>query len=1039
MLAGFVTSLIGIPSLSALSVRSVGALRDGEGNWELHVVFSGPVALAEANDLAHYQLRQGTLNSVRVLDALLDRSQELPSGERPPGGWLEPNQAVILQAEGLVVTESNALTVGGILDAVTGERLDEVVIEFIPSSYFFAESGTPQLSGQVLALGDEGFEILSNGARQWSDYDEVVLAYQEVTGDFDLAMRVPFQATSSRWARAGLMVRENLNREESLEVQAMGTASRYVSVHANPLQAYDLQDTGVSPGNGRYESHVRAVTGGITTTVTGVAVAYPNAWVRLVRQGQVISSFYSNAVAPRASDWVRIAVRDFTSAPLAERLFLGPSYCPETANIHSSNERVRQGLFRAQFRFGPQATPYVSQATALPDGFRIDLKNHLPGALALAGVSMSVDGEPVTPQPVPLENGLRLIWQTEVPWEPGTVREVDVAVAGNPGLNEVLRLRVPDYVAVEAALRAETGNAVSAREGFLLRRAVVARAGVENERLAETALAGVAEGRSYWEDADEWDRAVNVQQAGEPVGRWTGFSEGAFNRLDDRIPGIAAETLDFVAVEFVGLIEFPTPGAYELGFRSRNGFRVHLGRDLFDRMGPGLTRFEGRRLGGEERMHLWIAEPGRYPIRAMVYGQSGDLSAEWFSVARSGEAVLLNDPLVAERMVVSRPSAPLGSVIVSSLYPTPGATQVPPNLDLELEFGGDVSNLDLSAIQVLVDEVDVPLVRVDGSGSIQLRAESNELLLPGSEHRLELRVGGAEPRRDEWVVEIADYQILPDTFQSPLGSALEPGFSATVHQRAVPRPPGPSLLAVAEQQLAGELTANENVASLAQAPAELSTVNVDFNGGASGLFTVAAGFPDAFIPGIPGIGGGAGHLVVEWRTFVAFAAPGFYTFGIRSSDAFRTTTAVGENSFSASPDEHVVLGFFDGGRAGNTSYFSVWADQPGLYPLRTLWAQGFGGGHFEWMTRDPLGRVSLLNGEGGTRGIRAFQTRSLDFRPVGIEFIRLNAEGEIVIHYEGVLLSSGRVGGEYEVVPGAESPFRLRPEGDQLFFRVESP
>src|SRR6185436_11088494 len=92
--------------------------------------------------------------------------------------------------------------------------------------------------------------------------------YQQVTGDFDIRVRVAGLTAANAWSKAGLMARESLV--------------------ANSRNVYAL----VSAGNG-HRVTARSTTGG-TTSITGSGAAtFPNNWLRLVRVGNVFTGYRS--------------------------------------------------------------------------------------------------------------------------------------------------------------------------------------------------------------------------------------------------------------------------------------------------------------------------------------------------------------------------------------------------------------------------------------------------------------------------------------------------------------------------------------------------------------------------------------------------------------------------------------------------------------------------------------------------------------------------------------------------------------------------
>jgi regulation of enolase protein 1 (concanavalin A-like superfamily) len=106
-----------------------------------------------------------------------------------------------------------------------------------------------------------------SGDNVWSTSDEFRYAYQPVTGDVDIRVRVASLENVDDWSKAGVMIRESLA--------------------ANSRNAFML----VSPGSGRAFQR-RSSTGGSTTRATTSAGTAP-VWLRLVRQGSQFTGYLS--------------------------------------------------------------------------------------------------------------------------------------------------------------------------------------------------------------------------------------------------------------------------------------------------------------------------------------------------------------------------------------------------------------------------------------------------------------------------------------------------------------------------------------------------------------------------------------------------------------------------------------------------------------------------------------------------------------------------------------------------------------------------
>src|SRR6185436_12825391 len=131
----------------------------------------------------------------------LPTTTEIGVAENPaPSGRVVDNQCVVLTVSGLAQGATTTVTISGIDDGA-GNTLATTNITFLHSGYKWGESGTPALPGKVITVGTNGFDIFSAGAARWANYDEQVMVYREMTGNFDVKARVEFQDFSSNWGR----------------------------------------------------------------------------------------------------------------------------------------------------------------------------------------------------------------------------------------------------------------------------------------------------------------------------------------------------------------------------------------------------------------------------------------------------------------------------------------------------------------------------------------------------------------------------------------------------------------------------------------------------------------------------------------------------------------------------------------------------------------------------------------------------------------------------------------------------------------------
>lgn len=308
-------------------VLSAGGLRTQGGGIEVGLIFDEVLNPASVT-ADKFTLSAGTVTAARYL----------PNSS----GKASLRSGVVLTTTGLTAGQSYTVTVQGVSDAY-GNAMASTATPFKVSSMSWAALGTQtaQFPAAAIAVGDDGFDVNGGGASFWTTNDDVTFVYEQVTGDFDKVLRVEYQDPSSQWARAGIHARETLDGTGE-------TASRYQNSHANPSVMVSGQAS-----NNSFETNRRLSTGSDATSSTGGGTPeYPNAWVRLRRQGDLMHMYRSND----GNTWIQLGTSDFNPAdgslpegPLANSMYVGAVYGPENGNLTEANESLR-GVFAVRFR-----------------------------------------------------------------------------------------------------------------------------------------------------------------------------------------------------------------------------------------------------------------------------------------------------------------------------------------------------------------------------------------------------------------------------------------------------------------------------------------------------------------------------------------------------------------------------------------------------------------------------------------------------------------------------------------------------------------
>jgi hypothetical protein len=210
------------------------------------VNFSKRVSAATATNLNHYAIDNGVQVS----------SADLGSG----------SNSVVLSTSPLSTGVTYTLTVNGIEDTAgnsipPNSQKSFSLVPFVPT-----DVGGPGISGSV-ALSGGTYTLSGGGSDIGGASDQFFFSYQQLTGDFDMQVRVLGLNPSDAWAKAGMVARVSLD-----------AGSPFAAALATPSVSGCLFEA-------------RALTNGTTSTTGGFPVNYPNTWLRLQRVGNQFTGY----------------------------------------------------------------------------------------------------------------------------------------------------------------------------------------------------------------------------------------------------------------------------------------------------------------------------------------------------------------------------------------------------------------------------------------------------------------------------------------------------------------------------------------------------------------------------------------------------------------------------------------------------------------------------------------------------------------------------------------------------------------------------
>lgn len=323
---------------------------DEEGLPVISVSFSKMMDPAAIALLANYSLSGGGASAYDIVVDTNDlRHVQLKLNTAPTG-------PVTLTISGMSDYSGNALvsTTGNV--ALGGLVNNDIGDFTIPD---------PAWSGSLWRDGTNAYTVQCQGSDIWNANDGFNFSYETKTGDFDVAVRQVSFTKVSNWSKGGLMAREDLT---------MG--SRNWNVVNDPTSADGIQATDASgTGANTVESNCRPTNGmasiGWALPNTGTVPAYPNAWVRLKRTGQILQSYWSS----NGVQWVQQGLADVSTnvnGPLPASMYVG--IC---CTAHDNNSVTATDLnYYYTASFADYNSSYIAPTNATPASLKASLSGN---------------------------------------------------------------------------------------------------------------------------------------------------------------------------------------------------------------------------------------------------------------------------------------------------------------------------------------------------------------------------------------------------------------------------------------------------------------------------------------------------------------------------------------------------------------------------------------------------------------------------------------------------------------------------------------
>jgi hypothetical protein len=315
---------------------------DQNGLPVLSVSFSKTMNLASISSQANYSLTGGTIVGI-IVDTNDARHVQLQLAAAPTAG-------ATLTLSGITDFSGNA-------PASATVQVDTTV-PLINADIGDVSVPDPAWPGYMWLDGTNAYSISTQGSDIWNNADGFNFSYESKTGDFDVVVRQKTFTKVSNWSKGGLMVREDLT-----------SGSRDWNIVNDPTSADGVNAIdGSGNGANTVECNARvAASGASAGWANGPATipAYPNAWVRLKRAGQVLTAYWST----NGTVWTQEAATDWSTnaaGPMPAAVFVG--ICCTAHNNNSVTATILNYYYSASFdnynsSFVASTNPPPGQAT----------------------------------------------------------------------------------------------------------------------------------------------------------------------------------------------------------------------------------------------------------------------------------------------------------------------------------------------------------------------------------------------------------------------------------------------------------------------------------------------------------------------------------------------------------------------------------------------------------------------------------------------------------------------------------------------------
>jgi hypothetical protein len=209
--------------------------------------------------------------------------------------------------------------------------------------YVAGDIGGPAFPGSHFTCDESTIEIVAGGGDIWGMADQGYMVTHDISGDFDVRVRVPDLRGANAITKAVLVAREDTSA---------GARAFHISVNPTP------------PGRDQLELGFRPTAGGNTASWGGtfVPAGIPNVWMRLSRFGNTFIGYRSS----NGVDWIAMGT-NVSVFPASMFVGLG-------VTAHD-NTLLATGTF-SNFRLLSLAGPRIVNEAYGPGGFSADFPTY---------------------------------------------------------------------------------------------------------------------------------------------------------------------------------------------------------------------------------------------------------------------------------------------------------------------------------------------------------------------------------------------------------------------------------------------------------------------------------------------------------------------------------------------------------------------------------------------------------------------------------------------------------------------------------------